>query len=418
MKPIQPQRSPRATPRASRTEDAPCPRCGRFLSFPTAAERILCESCGVRWVRPLPSTHTLRIEQGGLRLTLGKREVGRIHRPRFPFQHALWEDPPVRWLRRRYPWLRRLAGKDEWARQVGLMRRLRLEEFPSRPTLPVLRKFGLETICRTNNSWFCTHYAYLYVVFAAAAGWTARIVNIGRDEENTHGHMVAEAWNNELQKWVLLDPLYAAWFSDKRNPREPLDSLEIRKGWLRKRGRNLLLHTRVIDQKEGPLSAERVMPAAAYHAGNGTLHPRGYFWGVAYLSNRFLTDPYEARDHLVLLWRDAWNRGRRWMHRGHPIGYYRERRLVETTDGRDFHPPLNNTVPWIIMEKGRTRVFLKTLGPSFARFESNAGNGWRPVRREFELVPTDLMSRLRFRTVNRFGIAGKSTTLSLSVKRL
>lgn len=392
-------------------EDAPCPRCGGLLQFGVREQAIKCPACSTDWVRPVSGGATVHLKGEGMALAVQGIEVGEVHRAAYPFHHAQFDEIPLRRLREESPWLRSLSGRNEWERQRALMRRLRLVEFARRPSARILRRLGLWTICRTNRFWFCTHHAYLYVVFAAAAGWTARILNIGRDEADTHGHMVVEVWNNELQKWILLDPLYAAWFSRRRSPREPLSSLEIRRDWISEHGRNLWLHAHVHGSE--PLRAEHPMPAAEYRIGKGTLHPRGYFWAAAYLTNRFLSDPYENRDHLVLLWRDRHNAGRPWLHQGKPVGYHFERRMIEAGDVRDFHPALNNVSVWIAADKGRARAYVYSLGSNLARFEMDAGHGWRRAQREFALPHGCGARRLRIRAVNRFGVAGKPTTISL-----
>ena len=256
-----------------------------------------CPSCHSTWLRPVPSTGSLTCFLGDRRIVFQARGGGDVSRPRHPFQCALFCEPEVKSLRKRYPILQRLEGGTQWESQRSLLRLLRADLFPMRPPPAVLRQLGLWTVCRTNHHWFCSHFAYLYTVFSAALGWVARILNIGADHAaDSSPHMVCEVWNDEFQKWVVVDPLLAAWFSHRRKPGTPLGFLEIRKAWLSNRARDVRAHYGVEEnaRQHAVLRKEQTMPA---HRHATVLHPSVYFWGAAHLSNRFLTDPYENRGH-------------------------------------------------------------------------------------------------------------------------
>jgi hypothetical protein len=390
-------------------ERASCPRCGRLLIFSAGRERLACDHCRADWLRPATGTRPLAFRGGDRRLALGRRWIGAQHRPRFPFVHALHAEPEVRDLAREFGISRRLRGRTQWARQRDLLRVLRVEVFRKRPSARVLRRLGLGTVTRTDQHWFCTHFAYLYSVFAASLGWTARILNIGRDNpENTAGHMIAEIWSDEWQKWVVVDPLYAGWFSRRGRPGEPLSFLEVHRDWIERGGRNVVLHHRVRSSSADLIGPERSLPALRDDTKNRYLHPSTYFWGIAYLTNRFLTEPYEEGRFLALLWRDRWNRGRPWVNRGKPVGYYRARHVVETATALDFHPPLNNTAVWLLVDPSGPRLFLRTHSPNFSHFEMACGSRWRRVPSEFPLPRTGTW---RFRAVNRFGEPGRPSEI-------
>lgn len=338
--------------------------------------------------------------------------MGPVWRPKYPFQHALFHEPEVRSLTSRHSWLKRIGGRSLWRQQLKLMQRLRCDIFPTRASTAELKRLDLWTICRTNTHWFCTHFAYLYVLFAVAKGWTARILNIGRDNpQDTHGHMVCEVWNDELQKWIVVDPLYAAWFSCRAKPDEPLSYMEIRADWLVHRGRNVRAHFCVEDWRKNIFCSERSIPAVEHNGGERELHPDMYFWGVAYLTNRFLTDAYADRHHLVLMWRDSWNDGRLWLHQNKPVSYHLERRLVTTGHPMDFHPPLNNVAIWIRCSAKAAIVHLKTLTPNFSHFEMKRMGQWRRIPAEFVLPRKKGRFCWQFCSVNQFGGAGKRSVL-------
>lgn len=403
-------------------EDAPCPFCGKHFTFPLWAEKITCLSCKSTWIRPITSSRSLRFRSGEIRVALGRRSVGRVCRSRYPFQHAIFQEPAVQEFRRRYPDLREPRGRTQWEQQRAWMRWLRLKKFIDRPSREELLALGMGGFTRNSDTWFCTHQAYLFTLFAMGRGWTARILNIGRDNpDKSFGHMIAEIWNDDLQKWIVLDPLYAAWFSLRSRREVPLSFLEVRENWLTRRGEDLLVHHGVIASGTNQFHRrEHTMPAARYDGSkNRALHPSTYFWGVALLSNRYLTDPYESARYTALLWSDSWNDGRSWINSGQPVGYYLSRHLEETCSPRDFHPSLNNTAVWIrIAEKELPRVFLQTITPNFSHFEIQKGLKWHRIPAEFSLTPRRAHSLLRVRAVNFFGLAGKSTDLLTTLSRV
>jgi hypothetical protein len=344
---------------------------------------------------------------------LGRRRVGAQHRPRYPFQHALHDEPAVRGLAAEFGVSRRLRGKTQWERQRDLLRVLRVELFRERPPAAVLRRLGLRAVTRGNRHWFCTHHAYLYSVFAASLGWTARILNVGPLEPpKPTGHMVAEVWSDEWQKWVVVDPLYAGWFSLRGAPSVPLSFLEVRAEGILRSGRRVVLHHRVRDSERNLVGPERAIPARETSRFSRFLTPATYFWGIAYLTNRFLTEPYEEGRFLALLWRDRHSRGRAWINGGKPVGYYLARQVVETSTERDFHPPLNTTAVWVLRDPARPRAFLRAHCPNFARFEMRRRGAWRRVADEFPLPPARGRFAWEFRAVNRFGVAGTPTLLT------
>ena len=148
------------------------------------------------------------------------------------------------------------------------------------------------------------------------------------------------------------------------------------------------------------------------HQHPSVLNPSIYFWGVALLSNRFLTEPFEDRNHLVLLWRDHWNKKRLWRHQNKVVSYFSERRMVETRSALDFNPPLNNVTVWIQASKAEApRIFLKTLTPNFSHFETNRSGQWRRVPSEFFMPSGKGRFSWRFRAANLFGVSGRPAEL-------
>lgn len=393
-------------------ERASCPRCGRLLVFPRAEQRLACANCHADWLRPVTSSRPLAFTDGGRCFKLGRRWIGAQHRPRFAFASALHAEPEVRDLAREFSVARRLRGHTQWERQRDLLRVLRVEVFRKRPPAPVRRRLGMGTITRSDRHWFCTHFAYLYSVFAASLGWTARILNIGPfSPPKPSGHMVAEIWSDQWQKWIVVDPLYAGWFSFRAQAAEPLSFLEIHDDWVERGGRNIILHHRVRDSEKDIVGPERAIPALKTLAFSRFLHPSTFFWGIAYLANRFLTEPYEEGRFLALLWRDRSNRGRPWINGGKPVGYYRARHLVESSTPLDFHPPLNTTAVWVLRSAAGARVFLRTHTPNFSRFEMAVGGRWRRVPGDF---PVPRPGTWRFRAINRFGEPGRPSEIQVS----
>ncbi|MGC9316924.1 MAG: transglutaminase-like domain-containing protein [Armatimonadota bacterium] len=82
----------------------------------------------------------------------------------------------------------------------------------------------------------CGFYATVFVACATALGWPARKISIGladcsfpRDRRvGNVGHSVPEAWSNEHEKWVVLDPDLNVHYE---RDGVPLSALEIREAW-------------------------------------------------------------------------------------------------------------------------------------------------------------------------------------------
>ncbi len=72
------------------------------------------------------------------------------------------------------------------------------------------------------DAFWCTYKAALFVQACNAAGLTARMLAINRQDAD--GHTVTEVYNNDLRKWMLVDPWFNAYFEKDG---VPLSALEV-----------------------------------------------------------------------------------------------------------------------------------------------------------------------------------------------
>lgn len=83
----------------------------------------------------------------------------------------------------------------------------------------------------------CGHYARVFADCARALGWPARLVGLSladcefpRDHTVQNvGHSVVEAWSDDHEKWVVLDPDLNVHYE---HAGVPLSALEVRAAWL------------------------------------------------------------------------------------------------------------------------------------------------------------------------------------------
>ena len=86
---------------------------------------------------------------------------------------------------------------------------------------------------RQGKNFQCWHYATVFVQCAVSLGFKARRLNIGihpavKRPGNT-GHIVAEIWSSEFNKWIVMDADMNAHYAQNGIP---LNALEIHQAWI------------------------------------------------------------------------------------------------------------------------------------------------------------------------------------------
>jgi hypothetical protein len=133
-------------------------------------------------------------------------------------------------------------------------------------------------------TFWCTFYAYAFVLAATAMGYSARHLGIDGDhtidEPSTH-HGVADVWVDSMRKWVAVDPNYDAHYELDG---VPLNAEELGRRWADHRGAGIRAYI-------GP--QRREVPRANGETKPGVHESCGYFWHYIDCDN----DPFRRRFH-------------------------------------------------------------------------------------------------------------------------
>src|SRR5688500_12404381 len=199
----------------------------------------LADTVGVR--RPLAQGD--RVIINGHRLIVGTLHtlpyVESDYTKRFVFDAH--DNPKLKLLRERYRLDEVVApGRDEFDRQVLLLDWVnrRFKKF-GRPTSDARGAIGILEANDAGHTFFCAHYATVFVSAAASLGWVDRNMALRRPDhvgEGSTEHSSTEIWSNQHRKWVLFDPTFAMYVEKHGRP---LNAYEVRQEWFLRDGRDL-----------------------------------------------------------------------------------------------------------------------------------------------------------------------------------
>jgi hypothetical protein len=88
---------------------------------------------------------------------------------------------------------------------------------------------------REGYPFLCTNIAAVYMLCAVSMGWTARYVFLRKPTNEEHAGN--DIWSNQYRKWVYIDP---TWNIHMEMRGVPLSIYEIRREWIRNRGRHIV----------------------------------------------------------------------------------------------------------------------------------------------------------------------------------
>jgi hypothetical protein len=88
---------------------------------------------------------------------------------------------------------------------------------------------------RGGDSFLCTSQSAVFVQCAVSLGWTAR--NVYLRKATGEEHAGNDIWSNQYRKWVYMDP---TWDVHIEKNGQPLGIHEIRREWIRNRGRDIV----------------------------------------------------------------------------------------------------------------------------------------------------------------------------------
>src|SRR3954467_9602445 len=150
------------------------------------------------------------------------------------FQFDSYENPKLKELREHYKLDDVIApGETEFDRQVLLMDWTH-KQFKKFGTPSANPKGALEILqcVEQGHTFFCAHFAKVFVSAAASLGWVDRELALRRHQGMAKGgsseHSSTEIWSNQYGKWVMLDPT-SNMYLEKEG--KPLGAYEIRQEW-------------------------------------------------------------------------------------------------------------------------------------------------------------------------------------------
>jgi transglutaminase superfamily protein len=149
--------------------------------------------------------------------------------PPFEFEH--WDDPALADLRRAYD-LERLVRREEpdYPSLVAASAWVAGRWRPGANAPPLATSFDAREILRRaerGEVFDCGTYAWTLIQVLAALGINARLVEL--EGPDGGGHTVVEAWCDDRDKWIVLDPYLDATYVAGGVPLNALDLHRIRR---------------------------------------------------------------------------------------------------------------------------------------------------------------------------------------------
>jgi hypothetical protein len=272
---------------------------------------------------------------------------------------------------------------------------------------------------RRGDSFLCTNQSAVFVQCAVSLGWTAR--NVFLRKSTGEEHAGNDIWSNQFRKWVYMDP---TWNFHVERHAIPLGIQEIRREWMKNRGRDLVFVFG--GGKKARRYRSRELPIVRNDSAVWKLVPLGREWldytfEVAVVGrNDFFTccggSPGRVWDTLYLV-RDHLNRwDRKWpfLGAGQPVP---AARLFHDLNRVDVKLPRRN-----VFHPGPVRVTLDGFGrnnytPNFMEYLVRVNDGdWVPVANGiFTWQLRQGTNILLARIMNRYGVVGPVTVRIITV---
>lgn len=255
-------------------------------------------------------------------------------------------------------------------------------ECPNANALTLLRR------AETGDRFRCVEYAILLANCYTALGYPARVVGLGMYPVAFgygRGHVVAEVWSNEFQKWIVCDGQTNAWWTARGND-TPLSADECRR--LLTSGQDSLLVMNGQNPEWDYTQLARFWAKYCYHI-------NANFQQIYFRDN---PPPSRAFEYLA----------------GgvEPELYFQgfARNLNYTTDHDLFYPQLNQTsaaLSHAANPADSLTVSLDHTMPFFERFEARIDDGaWTPVPARFSWHVHPGQNTLEVRAVSQARING------------
>jgi hypothetical protein len=351
-------------------------------------------------------------EAGGRRIVVRKLEslpyVENDYTKRFKFDSH--DNPKLKELRERFKLDEVVsAGKDEFDRQVLLLDWVnhRFRSF-GKPTSDARGALDILAANDAGHTFFCAHFADVFVSAAASLGWVDRAMALRRPDNVGQGsteHSSTEIWSNQHRKWVMFDPTFAMYV-EKAGAGVPLSAFEVRREWFYRDGRDLVF---VLDKERRRYRKSDLPVLRGRYAGfgelkldEGALNPYAF---IGYIPNTDWMDrgPDYGR---MFITQDKLCEGTKW-----------HTRDVPKDPARDPYFPINQAALSLLRGAEDVRVRVKTLTPNFKTFMARIDGGeWKPVADDFTWPARGGRNRLEVKSVNQFGVDGPVSTAEVEAQ--
>jgi hypothetical protein len=311
------------------------------------------------------------------------------------------------------------AGKNEME-EMALLKNwvygsipygLNYDDSELRDSLKILRR------ARKGDAFLCTTMATVYLQCAVSMGWTARIIFLKRPTGEEHAGN--DVWSNRFRKWVYIDP---TWNIHLERRGVPLGIFEIRREWLKNRGRDIV-YVFGAGKNERRYRA-RDLPVVRDDSKIWKLIPLDRVWlsytgEIAVLGrNDFFSsgarDGTAPSDPVYVLgrktnWKERFKSFLGVGKKSAPVNLFYDLNRVDISIERDKEKSDN----YVII---RLDAFGKNnYTPNFMEYLVRInGREWEVMNDRFELKLKDRDNIVQARIMNRFGVAGPVTEKRIS----
>ena len=319
------------------------------------------------------------------------------------FHFDTHDNPKLAALRGRYRLDEVVApGRDEFDRQVLLLHWVnhRFRKF-GKPSSPARGALEILEANDAGHSFFCAHYADVFVSAAASMGWVDRALALRRPDhvgEGSTEHSSTEIWSNQHRKWVMFDPTFAMYVEKDG---VPLNAYEVREQWFRRDGRDLVFvldkERRRYRKSDMPVFRGRYDGFGDLVLDAGALNPYAF---IGYIPNTNFLDAGKDYGRMFITQDELCGRTK-W-----------HKRDVPSKPASEPYFPINQAAPTLEVDGSHLRVMLRTLTPNFRTFLARVDGGdWKPTGDSFDWQPHDGANRFEVKTVNHFGVEGPTSTI-------
>ena len=326
---------------------------------------------------------------------------------RFKFDN--WDNPKLKQLRDRYHLEEVVApGKDEFSRQVLLLDWVnrKFHKF-GKPSSPATGALDILAANDAGHTFFCAHYAEVFVSAAASLGWVDRSMALRRPDQPGRGgsteHTSTEIWSNQYGKWIMMDPTFGMYVEKDG---VPLSAYELRQDWFYHDGSGL---TFVLDRggkrvhkADMPVFRKRFPGFGDLSLDSGATDVYAF---IGYIPNTNLMDAGKDYGGMFIT-QDKVCEGTKW-----------HKRTVPKDPAHDPYFPIGQAAMTLTADGAGLRVGLKTLTPNFKTYEMRVdGGAWKACGERFDWKPHAGTNRVEVRTVNQFGVEGPISAAVVTVE--